>query len=102
MKASSMGILSIEGGIRLVKGISRQVIVVQPQNQKMFDQAIFILKDHAIGKEGVTDEQLLREAGCLLQNTPSKKKRKIACSGLLWAGCGALLTGLIWLLTAAL
>lgn len=31
----------------MVKGISRQVIVVRPPNQELFEQAIFILKDKA-------------------------------------------------------
>ena len=29
----------------MVKGISRQVILVQPPEPKLFEQAIFILKD---------------------------------------------------------
>ncbi len=39
----------------MVKGLNRQVIVVHSPDQKLFDQAIFILKDDAVGKEGVTD-----------------------------------------------
>ncbi len=83
----------------MVKGISRQVIVVHSKDQKLFDQAIFILKDQAVGKEGITDEQLLKEAGSLLQGARPKRKR---LSGPVWAGVGALLTGLIWLLSAVL
>ena len=45
----------------MVKGISRQVIVVHSPDPKLFEQAIFILKDNAVG-EGVTDEALLKEA----------------------------------------
>ena len=32
----------------MVKGISRQVIVVQSPDKKLFDQAIFILKEDAV------------------------------------------------------
>ena len=39
----------------MVKGISRQVIVVHSPDPKLFEQAIFILKDNAVG-EGITDE----------------------------------------------
>ena len=39
----------------MVKGISRQVIVVHDPQCKLFEQAIFILSDSAIGKEGGTD-----------------------------------------------
>ena len=45
----------------MVKGISRQVIVVQSPEPKLFDQAIFILNENAVG-EGVTEEILLKEA----------------------------------------
>ena len=49
----------------MVKGISRQVILVEAPDPKLFDQAIFILKDD-VG-EGITDELLLKEAeNCLL------------------------------------
>ena len=45
----------------MVKGISRQVIVVHAPSEELFDQAIFILKDEAVTK-GVTDEMLLKQA----------------------------------------
>lgn len=99
MKAIPVGILSTEGGIALVKGISRQVIVVHSKDQKLFDQAIFILKDHVVGREGITDEQLLKEAGGLLQSHRPRRRR---FSGPLWAGIGALVMGLAWLLTSLL
>ncbi len=86
----------------MVKGISRQVIVIHPQNEKLFDQAIFILKDNAVGKNGITDEQLLKEAGMLLSSTGSRKKAVFRLSGFVWAGCGALVTGVVWLLTSVL
>ena len=44
----------------MVKGISRQVILVPSPDPKLFDQAIFILKEDM--GEGVTDEALLKEA----------------------------------------
>ena len=76
----------------MVKGISRQVILVQSPETQMFEQAIFILKDNA---ETITDEQLLKEAKRII-NSPKRKRRFY---GPLWACGGALLTGSIWLLT---
>lgn len=83
----------------MVKGISRQVIVVQSPEPKMFEQAIFILKDEVVGK-GITDDALLKEAmeairGC---DKPSQK-RHFYRYGAVWAGGGAILTGIAWLLT---
>ena len=83
----------------MVKGISRQVIVVQSPEPKMFEQAIFILKDDAVG-EGVSDDALLKEARQAIQtyNKPSRK-RHLYLYGAVWATGGALLTGIAWVLT---
>ena len=84
----------------MVKGISRQVIVVQAPEPKMFEQAIFILKDEAV-EEGITDEALMKEAQEAIRgyDRPAKK-RHFYLYGAVWASGGALLTGLVWLLTA--
>lgn len=82
----------------MVKGISRQVIVVNSPEPKLFEQAIFILRDRQMG-EGVTDELLMKEAQKILQQG-SGKKRQFYLYGAVWAAGGALLTGLVWLLTA--
>lgn len=76
----------------MVKGISRQVILVHGPDTQLFEQAIFILKDNA---QGVTDEMLLKEAKKII-NSPKKHRN---CSGPVWACGGALLTGIIWLIT---
>ena len=51
----------------MVKGISKQVIVVHSPDPKLFEQAIFILKEDAIGQEGITDAVLLKEANRLIR-----------------------------------
>ena len=84
----------------MVKGVSRQVIVVQSPGEELFEQAIFILKDDAVGK-GITDEMLLREAQKAIRGG-SGKKRKLWLYGPVWACGGAVLTGIVWLLTAML
>ena len=83
----------------MVKGISRQVILVQSPEPKMFEQAIFILKEDALG-EGVTDDALLKEAQAAIRTYDKQsKKRHFYLYGAVWATGGALLTGLVWLLT---
>lgn len=83
----------------MVKGVSRQVIVVQSPEPKLFEQAIFILKDDAVG-EGITDEQLMKEAKLAIRGFDrTGKKRHFYLYGAVWASGGALLTGLAWLLT---
>ena len=76
----------------MVKGISRQVILVESPDTELFEQAIFILKDK---QTEISDEVLLKEAKRIL-NTP---KRARTVYGPVWACGGAVLTGLIWLFT---
>ena len=83
----------------MVKGISKQVIVVHAPDEKLFEQAIFILNENAVGVEGVTDEALMKEAKRLIGGV-GKKKRRMWLYGPVWACTGALVTGLVWLLTA--
>lgn len=92
----------------MVKGISRQVIVVRQPDTKLFEQAIFLLREEALGREGVTDRQVLKEA-CRVADqyvrsrTQGEKKRRRP--GLYSAVCvflGAALTGLAWLVSLML
>ena len=76
----------------MVKGISRQVILVDSPDTKLFEQAIFILKDNA---EGITDEMLLKEARRVI----NRPKNARPFRGAAWACGGALLTAIIWLFT---
>lgn len=82
----------------MVKGVSRQVILVRPQGEKLFEQAIFILRDD-VPAEGITDEMLLKEANAVARN---QRLHRILGAGPAWACGGAACTALIWLLTALL
>ncbi len=83
----------------MVKGISKQVIVVNAPEPKLFEQAIFILKEN-VG-EGITDDVLLKEAQKALKGDGKHgKKRAYALYGAVWAAMGALVTGIVWLVTA--
>lgn len=82
----------------MVKGVSRQVILVQSPDRKLFEQAIFILRDDA-PQQGITEEMLLREAR---QAIRGGRRQPAVAPGPVWACGGALVTGLVWLLTAVL
>lgn len=79
----------------MVKGVSRQVIVVRSPGGDLFEQAIFVLREDA---RGVTDEMLLKEA----RKAASVQSSKILSCGPVWAAGGAVCTALVWLLTAVL
>lgn len=78
----------------MVKGISKQVIVVDAPEPKLFEQAIFILKEDA---PYITDEALLKEAKQLIANPVISAKRRTEP---LWALCGGFVVGIVWLITA--
>ena len=82
----------------MVKGVSRQVIVLQSPDPALFDQAIFILRNDAV-KSGITDEALMKEAKQLLYSGKYEKKRSKRFYEALWVAVGAGITGILWLAT---
>ena len=80
-----------------VKGISKQVIVVQSPEIQLFEQAIFILKDDAAA---VSEDKLLQEANRLLQHPKKNRKGRYTLQEFFLLGIGASLMGFVWLLTA--
>lgn len=85
----------------MVKGISRQVIVVHSPDPQLFEQAIFILKDSA-ARDGISDEALLKEAKSLIRHQNADRKGQFVNTGPFWACGGAGVMGLVWLLCSFL
>ena len=83
----------------MVKGVSRQVIVVKEPDPRFFEQAIFVLKEEAFGG-GATADQVLREArrvadGYVRRNTgPARLWRRIPAP--VYAAAGALGATACW------
>lgn len=46
----------------MVKGTARRVVVIKSPDKRVFDQAIFILREDALRSGGVTAEDILGEA----------------------------------------
>ena len=86
----------------MVKGISRQVIVVHPQEAKLFDQAIFILREDALGHDGITEETLLKEADRLVHSAVPQKRYMRGLIQMLWAAMGAAVVGVVWAFSSLL
>lgn len=85
----------------MVKGISRQVIVVKASDEPLFEQAIFILRDDAVGKNGISQRQLLRQAK-EAAGYPSTHSSKSRLKEPLCMTLGAIGMGLVWLVTSLL
>ena len=88
----------------MVKGTSRRVIVVDSPDTDLFEQAIFIVRNDAMDRGGVTAQQLVNEA-CRVARSCSRSH--ISARGgwfrskpIFWGTLGAGVTALTWLLSA--
>ncbi len=89
----------------MVKGISRRVVLIKSPDPKIFDEAIFLVREETAKKPGVTYEQILHEAANVAEDFVRNKfspTGRFSLPRWVWAGIGGLAVGLIWLATALL
>ena len=84
----------------MVKGINRRVIVVKAPDPKLFDEAIFLLREDAFSAAGVTPEQVIRQArqaadGYLRKNTVCGRV-SARLSPAVWGAAGAAVASAVW------
>ena len=89
----------------MVKGITRQVVVVKTPDPELFDEAIFLVRSEAVGKGGVSDEDVLREAKQAASRYVAGKVRggrrgPVSPGQLLCLLAGGAAVGFLWLLCA--
>ena len=94
-----------KGGPVVVKGISKRVIVVQSPDPKIFEQAIFIVREDFAGQTGVSEKELLRQArqaaNSYLRGGGSLQGKVLpALRGMMYAVAGAAATALAWVMVA--
>ena len=84
----------------MVKGITRQVIVVKSPDPKLFEEAIFILKEEALAREGVDAEHILKQArqaaDSYLKQGRAWNRQQHQFPIPVWMAAGALLASLGW------
>jgi hypothetical protein len=83
----------------MVKGLTRRVIVIKSPDDKLFDEAIFIVRESALDG-GVTGEDILEEARATADEYVRRhlsRRRLPKISAPVAAGAGAAATGLAWL-----
>ena len=91
-----------EGDRLVVKGISKRVIVVKSPDPKIFEQAIFIIREDYAGQNGLSDQDVFREARRAANRYIGMKSRTsarafTAIRAPLYAAAGAAATGLAWM-----
>ena len=85
----------------MVKGTTRQVILVKSPDKELFEQAIFLVKEEALAREGVGVEQVMEEAkqaawGYLGRESGWRRGLR-ALRGPLWGMLGAALASAGWM-----
>ncbi len=96
------GSVQERGGERMVKGVSKRMIVVPSPDPEIFEQAIFIVREDFVGERGLTDRDILRQA-----RQAVKGYARPGCSrgGRIWlrleaplyAAAGAVTAALAWM-----
>lgn len=84
----------------MVKGTTRQVIVVRSPDPKLFEQAVFFLREDALEKHGVDETALLEQARRLADGCTERKRKRKNHSPAFWLGLGAFPVALGWCITA--
>lgn len=81
----------------MVKGVTRQVILVDSPDRRHFEKAIFILKD---GGADLSEAALLDEARALVEKSTQPEHGGEALLRILYALAGAALVGAAWLVSS--
>ena len=85
----------------MVKGVTRRVIVIKSPDRRLFDEAIFIVREDALTDPGVTPGDIIKEAQDVADNyvrSHLKPGRLRKLPAPLFVLAGSMLTGLAWLL----
>lgn len=89
----------------MVRGNTRQIVVIKPPDGKLFEQAFFLLREDALDRHGVTERELLEEArrvadGYVRQTVQQRRRPRL--QWLLPSALGAAPVALAWVLTVLL
>lgn len=81
----------------MVKGVSKRVVVIDAPDEKLFEQAIFIVRNNVAG-EGISAKKLVQEARRVAKDCTVDRSRRFqrTLSPQMAAVLGAAAVGLIW------
>ena len=84
----------------MVKGVNRQVIVVKSPDPKLFDEAVFFVREDALASAGATPDQIIRQArqaaDSYLRRNTSLGRAAGRIPGPVWGAAGAGAASLLW------
>ena len=85
----------------MVKGISKRIVVVKPMDTKIFEEAIFIVREDVLLSGGVSSEELVEEAQRVAHSfartqLTGREKLLAHIPGPVFAVLGAAATGIAW------
>ena len=86
----------------MVKGMARRVVVVKSPDKRVFEEAIFILKDDALRESGGTAEDILGEACRVARGYMRSHSRRGYWKYVPYAAVGLAMGALGWLLATFL
>ena len=86
----------------MVKGVQKHVIVLNMEREKLFEQAIFIVRPEAAGEYGVSEQEVLWEAKRVAEdftrkNLEQKSRKRWSLPAPAVAVAGAAASSLAWL-----
>ena len=86
----------------MVKGISRRVVVIRSPDKRIFEEAIFIVREDSINSKSITGEMIIKEAQEIADRYVRenvKKRRMPKLPPLFFTALGAIITSVIWIAT---
>lgn len=86
----------------MVKGISRRVVVIRSPDKKVFEEAIFIVREDCYNENSITGDMIVKEAQQVADRYVRenlKKKRLPQMPPLFYTAVGAMITGAVWIAT---
>lgn len=84
----------------MVKGTTRQVILVKSPDPKLFEEAIFIVREEVLQREGITADRVIRQAQQTAREYLKGHRRQERQAGVmpgpLWGAAGAAAASVLW------
>ncbi|MFI3251227.1 MAG: translation initiation factor 2 [Eubacteriales bacterium] len=83
----------------MVKGSTRQIILVKSPHKELFEEAIFVVREEAAARSGMTSEALVAKAQKLANDYLHRDDFFYSTAGVhggVWALLGASVASIVW------